>query len=114
MAIASTGVGVAASLLTAPEPLARLRAFHERVGPPGFWGPVASPGDTRRLWRGLAATGLAALSIFALLTGLGSWIARSPAPTWFPSQPGFIASLLVTGLALVPAWWRLAFSARRR
>jgi Na+/proline symporter len=114
MALASTGAGIAASLLTAPEPLAGLRAFYERVGPPGFWGPVGSPGDAGRLWRGLAATGLAALSIFALLTGAGSWLVRSPAPTWFPSQPAFVACLLVTGAALVPVWWRLGFSARRR
>ena len=114
LAVVATGAGIGASLLTGPEPLARLRAFHERVQPPGFWGPVADPRDARRLARGLAATAVAAFSIFSLLTGLGSWLAHSPPPTWFPARGAWLVCVLVTGVALVPVWWRLAFSGPRR
>jgi Na+/proline symporter len=113
MAVVSTAVGVGASLWTGPEALDQLARFHQRARPPGFWGPLAAPDDARRLGRGLAATGLAALSIFSLLTGLGSWLVSSPAPTWFPARGAWIVCLLVTGIGLVPVWWRLAFSAPR-
>jgi hypothetical protein len=114
MALGSTAAGVGASLLTRPVSPERLRAFYAQARPPGFWQPVASglgegdAGDVRRLGRGLLATALAALSIFSLLTGLGSWLAGSPAPIWWPAPRGvWLASVLATGTALVPLWWRL-------
>ena len=51
----------------------------------------------------------AALSVFSLLTGVGSWIAGSPAPSFLPFRGVWIASLAVLGIALVPLWWKLAF-----
>ncbi len=83
--------------------------------PPGFWAPVAAAlGEDaamgpRRLGRGLLACALAALSIFALLTGLGAWLAGSLPPPWLPQRALWIAGLLALGVALVPVWWRLAF-----
>ncbi len=115
MALGCTVAGVATSLLTPPESEQTLARFYARARPPGFWGPVARAAgteageDVRRLCRGSAATLIAALSIFCVLTGLGSWIAGSPVPVAFATRGVWIAILLVTGVALVPVWWRLAF-----
>jgi len=111
MALGSTAAGIGASLAGGPEPRSRLEHFFRRVRPPGFWAPVADdPGEPmRRLASGLAATGLAAVTIFALLTGLGSWLVSSPPPVWLPWRGVFVGSLLVLGLALIPLWWKLGF-----
>ena len=55
----------------------------------------------------LPATALAAWTVFALLTGLGTWLVGSPAPAWFPWRGVWIAVLLVSASAVVPLWWRL-------
>ena len=118
MALFATGAGIATALLGPAEPLARLVDFYHRARPPGFWGPVAkacgaAPGsDTRRLGRGLAATGLAAWSVFASLTGAGTWLVGSPAPPWMPWRGVWIAGLLVSSIAVVPLWWRLGLPPR--
>lgn len=109
----STLIGVVAALTTAPEDPERLRAFYERVRPPGWWGPIASASgadprtDAVRLATGLAAVALGGFSIFSLLTGLGSLLVGSPAPAWFADRSLWIGALLVAGVALVPFWWRL-------
>ena len=36
----------------------------------------------------MQATLLGSLCLFSLLTGLGSWLVSSPAPTWWPLAPG--------------------------
>ena len=41
IALASTAAAVATSLAGPQEPRAALRAFYDRVRPPGFWGPIA-------------------------------------------------------------------------
>lgn len=116
MAAAATLAGIAVALLGPPEQGERLRAFYLKVRPPGFWGPVArgagidAQDGPARLGRGLAATALAAWSCFALLTALGTLLVGSPAPTMLPSRPLWTSLLLVSGLAVVPVWWRLAFS----
>ena len=119
MAGIATAAGIAVSLAT-PEDPERLRAFFERARPPGWWGPIAAScgADPRapvlRLRRGLAAMVVTALCLFSLLTGLGSWLCRSPAPTWWPfAWWVWIGAQLVVGLALVPLWWRLGFGERR-
>jgi Na+/proline symporter len=113
MALGSTAVGVVVTLVTAPEPRERLEAFFARARPPGFWAPVAGNRATEavaRLRNGLAATALAAFSLFCLLAGVGSWMLGSPAPTWLPHAGLWIALLLTVGAGLVPVWWRLAFA----
>jgi Na+/proline symporter len=116
MAVGSTGVALVVVYLTGPEEASRLREFYGRAHPPGFWGPVAESFNEeatlgqRRLRRSIAATLLCAFSIFCLLTGLGSWLAGSPAPTWFPWRWLWILVLLAVGFSLVPLWWRLGFS----
>ena len=117
MALATTVAGILASLLTRPDPMNRLVLFYERARPPGFWGPVAvvakrSGGDDlRRLARQLAATFLGAMSLFALLTGVGTWLFSSHAPTWCPWRGVWIAALLIGGSGLLPVWWRLGLQA---
>jgi hypothetical protein len=116
-ALGATVAGVGVSLAFEREPMERLRTFYLRARPPGFWGPVAAlaggdgRGDARRLGRGLAATALASLSVFSLLTGIGTWLIGSPAPAWFPARGCWIGSLVAIGLALVPVWWRLGLGA---
>jgi hypothetical protein len=106
MAIGATGIGVALSLFGPREDAARLRAFYERVRPPGFWAPVARAcgadplQDVAALRRGLAQTALASLSVFCVLAGLGSWIAGSPGPAGWPLPTGaWITLLLLLGVA---------------
>ena len=116
MAVAATGAGIAVSLLGGPEQTERLAEFYRRVRPVGFWKPIAiSVGENgeegvRRLRRGLSAMMLCALSLFFLLTGLGSWMIGSPAPTFFPWHAPWIALLLLAGGGLIPVWWKLGFS----
>jgi Na+/proline symporter len=113
MAGLATGAGVLVSWFT-PEDPGRLQGFFERTQPPGFWGPVAvaagvDPADaSRRLGRGGVVLGTTAVSLFCLLTGLGSWVAHSPAPVWWPAGwESWIACQVLIGGALVPIWWRL-------
>ena len=103
--------GIIVSLAGPPESSDVLRRFYLRARPPGFWGPVAQwagvdPGaGRRRLARGLAATLLAATSIFAVLVGAGSWMVGSPPPVAWPAGSGaWIASLLCLGVGAVPLW----------
>jgi Na+/proline symporter len=115
LAVASgaTVAAIGAALGTRPEPMDRLTAFYARVRPPGFWRPVANAVgadpdlDRRRMRNGLAAVALGGFSVFALLTGLGSWLLASPAPSLLPDRTTWIALLVALGLALVPLWWRL-------
>lgn len=113
----STLVGVAVSLWLGPEDAAQVRAFHARVRPPGFWGPIAatSGGEARtgELGRRLAATGTASLAVFCLLTGLGSLLAGSPAPFHLAPRAAWIAALLGLGAALLPLGVRLGARADR-
>jgi hypothetical protein len=113
MAGLATAAGVLVSWLT-PEDPERLRNLFERTRPPGFWGPVAvsagvDPAEgPRRLGRGGIALATTAASLFCLLTGLGSWVAHSPAPVWWSvGWEAWIASQVLIGGALVPVWWRL-------
>ncbi len=67
--------------------------------------------NVRRLGRGVAGMVAAAFCVFSFLTGFGSWLVLSPAPTWWPLSWGlWIASQLVVGTALVPVWLKLGFS----
>lgn len=111
MAAVSTAAAVGVSLALGPEDLGKLRSFYRVTRPPGFWSAVSDDprGDRRRLARGVAGMALAALSIFCLLTALGSLLAGSPPPAWFPYRAAWLAVLAVVGVALVPVWWRLAF-----
>ncbi len=103
MGVFATTVGVVVALLVGPESPETLRAFYQRVRPPGFWGPVAEEIGASaklgrvRLYRGLRAMATWTVAVFSLLVGFGSWIADSPPPSWFPSQSAWIALMIVLG-----------------
>ena len=115
VAAVSSAAGIWASVRTARPDDEQLRAFYRQVRPPGFWGPQhrALGQDPRhgqqRLGRALLAVISAALSVFLLLTGLGSWLFSSPAPSWFPWRSVWLVVLPVLSLGLVPVWWRQVF-----
>jgi len=118
IAVGATGAGVVVALVGPPESMAGLERFYRRVQPPGFWQPVADACglDPKfgvwRLLEGLAATALAAWTMFAALTGLGSMLIGSPAPAWLAHRGLWLAALLVSSVAVIPFWIRLGASAR--
>jgi Na+/proline symporter len=115
MGIGSGMIGVAVSLFTGSEDHDRLETFYRRAQPPGFWGPIEQrvhpdhSESSQRFWRAILAMGLAALSIFCFLTGIGSWMVGSPAPSWMPWREVWNAGLLVVGTMLCPMWMKLGF-----
>lgn len=115
MGIGAGLIGVGVSLFTGPEDYDRLETFYRRAQPPGFWGPIeqrVNPDhqeSASRFWRALLAMGLAALSIFCLLVGIGTWLVGSPAPAWILWREAWIGGLLVVGMALCPIWIRIGF-----
>ena len=115
VAAVSTGAGIWASVLTATPGDEQLQAFYCQVRPPGFWGPQRKAlGEDpqegpHQLGKTLLAVISAALSIFLLLTGVGSWLFSSPAPSWFPWRSVWLLVLLGTSVGLVPLWWRQIF-----
>ncbi|GIW79036.1 MAG: sodium transporter [Gemmatales bacterium] len=115
MAGLATAAGISVSLWKGPESEEHLRCFYRRARPMGFWGPIAAAeGDdpsegARRLVRAAFAVVLAALSIFCLLVGAGSWLCGSPPPTWFPWRLPWLAGLLAVGILLIPVWVGLGF-----
>ncbi len=115
MGLGSGIIGVGVSLATGPEDQDRLENFFQRAQPPGFWRPIEEqihpnhPSSSQRFWQVVLAMGLAALSIFCVLTGIGSWMVGSPAPFWMPSRTIWIAGLLILGMMLCPLWIKLGF-----
>lgn len=117
LAACSAALGIGTSLLMGPDPHHTLVEFYKRAHPPGFWGPVAKDAgngmgekSVLQLRDGIITVVVAAFSVFSVLTGLGSWIAGSPAPTWFPFSSLWIATVLILGFGLVPVWVRMAFA----
>ena len=115
VAAVATGAGIWASILTARPSDEQLLRFYRQVRPPGFWAPQQKAlgedpqAGPRRLGWTLLAVISAALSVFLLLTGLGSWLFSSPAPTWFPWRSIWLLLLLGLSAGLVPVWWRQIF-----
>ena len=111
----ATAAALVAIRVAGPEDRDRLAAFYRKVRPVGFWGPIARDADVaaddgpKRLGRALAATGICALCVFCLLVGIGSWLAGSPAPAWFPFEAAWRGGLIVAGVALMPLWYRLGY-----
>jgi hypothetical protein len=115
IAAVATAAALLAVWLAGPEDRDRLRAFYEKVRPPGFWGPVARQVDPDRyrgpdgLKRSLGAMVASSLSVFCLLTGIGSWLVGSPPPLFFPWPLLWSLGLIGLGLGLFPLWIRLGF-----
>ncbi|MBI4194700.1 MAG: sodium transporter [Betaproteobacteria bacterium] len=115
VAAAATAAGIGASIRIHPVTPESLRAFYEKVRPPGFWGPVArAAGEDARLplaslVRGLAATVLAALTVFCALVGIGTWMVDATPPAWLPDRDLWIGLNLAMALLALPIWIRLGF-----
>ena len=52
---------------------------------------------------------LAAVSVFCLLIGLGTWLLQATPPAWLSERTTWIALNLALGAALVPFWLHLGF-----
>lgn len=108
----STAGGIVASLLGKAEDAEHLLAFYRQARPPGFWGPQRitlgedPQAGPRHLWHTLGAVVGAALSVFCLLAGVGSWLFGSPPPRWFPWRSAWVLLLLTASGALLPLWWK--------
>lgn len=120
MGVGSGFMGIVVSLGTGPEDVNRLTDFFQRASPPGFWDPIErriradSLSSRTRFNRAVLAMLATALSMFCLLTGLGTWLVGSPAPDWMPFRELWIGGLLVVGAALCPVWLKLGFSSPAR
>ena len=114
VALVSTVSAVGVSIATGGESPERLRAFYERVRPPGFWSavapsPEAARAGVRRLVGGLAATALGSLACFCTLVGAGTWLVGGSLPTWWPAgAASWVGANLVLAFVLAPAAWRVA------
>lgn len=102
-----------AIVIRGPEDRKVLKEFYERVQPAGFWGPISGPrhtADIKKLVRALGATFICSFSIFCLLVGFGSWLARSPVPPWFPfPQQAWVPLNIIVGVGVIPIWVHLGF-----
>lgn len=113
MAAGATLTGVTLSLVTAPEPVDRLRLFYARARPPGFWAPVAAAigedpaAPRRRLLRGLGAVALLSFATFSLLTAVGSLLVSSPPPVFLPDRIAWSVVLLAAAALTGAFGWRL-------
>jgi hypothetical protein len=100
VAAAATAAAVGVSLYGPQTDPETLRAFAERVRPPGFWGPYADPHAPRALGRALAATAAAGTTLFAgLIAALQLLVPGvEPGPPWLPW------ALLALALGALPLW----------
>jgi hypothetical protein len=109
MAALTTAVSVVVAAAGSRTPSPAALTFYERVGPPGFWAPVAArcgdePGrPLRRLVEGLWLAAAAALAVFCLLVAACTWLFESPPPAWCPWRGPWIAACLALAAALVAA-----------
>nr|NQU92663.1 Na+:solute symporter [Bacteroidota bacterium] len=110
MALASTTVVITVTLLTPRTDPNILNAFYKRIAPPGYWVSTAQmtgqnpKTSINELWRNVWVVILSAGTIFTLLVGISKIL--MPAP-----EEGilFPILLIVTGIAIIPLWWRRAF-----
>lgn len=115
IAIVSTLAAMIAVYWAGPERLEKLQFFYQKARPPGFWRPIADAlgerdyDGAKRLSRSVAAMFVSGLSVFCLLTGLGSWLVGSPTPSLCPSQTIWYLGLIGLGLVLCPIWVKLGF-----
>lgn len=118
VALGASAAAVAASLWIRPARPAELRHFYRKVRPPGFWAPVARAAGVdaatplATLRDDALATLLAALTVFGLLVGLGTWLVQGTPPSWLPHRGAWIALNLGVALAAIPFWVRLGFRGR--
>jgi Na+/proline symporter len=107
MALVTTGAAVLVTFVTPRTDDETLKAFYRRVRPLGWWGRTARLcGEPERtalqaLRRPAVAVLAGALSLFALLVGVGRLLFPAPGTAPWPSWLAVVA-----GLLLVPVWMR--------
>ncbi len=106
MSLVSTVAAVAAALF-APATREDVRvAFYRRVRPVGLWRDTAAKAGVapslplRGLIRDLTTTGLAGLSLFLLLAGVGRLLVPAPG-----TEPLLSWAMVLGGVSLVLFWW---------
>jgi len=114
MALVTTVAAVGITWFTPPTEEQRLAEFFRRVQPVGFWSRAAAMAgadprvERHRLWRALLRVSTCAASLYLLLIGVAMLL--------LPGRPGssdlLASGLVVSGLALIPAWLRSGVSSR--
>lgn len=108
----ATSVAVLISVFRRPESPEVLKTFYERVQPPGLWKPVAErlgmdpELPMRKLKKGFTLVFLCSMSIFCLLTGIGSSLFGGTPPAWLPYKGLWDYGLIVVGMGLIPLIYR--------
>ncbi len=95
----SVPVSLLVTLLTKPEDPAVLRAFFERVRPPGAWQSVAAGAGLEAVrlgWRPWLEVGAASLGIYAAIAGTGWLLLGSPVA----GVASLVVSILLLGLVV--------------
>ncbi len=107
MALISTTAAVAVTFVTPSTDKSTLREFYKRIKPFGFWAKTAADvGDdpkkpAQKLWRGVRAILLTALSLYCIKVGLGKIIFHLPDESYL-----FPIFSIMFGLLIIPVWWR--------
>ncbi|MFW5966780.1 MAG: sodium:solute symporter family protein [Persicimonas sp.] len=110
MALVSTAATIGVTFITPKTRPQKLEAFYEMVRPMGLWRKTAErvglddDHPLARLFGGLKLTLIGALSVFAMLIGLGKLFVRPPSESIV-----WALGAIAVSLVLVPFWWRGAF-----
>ena len=111
MALVSTSVVIAVTLVTPRTDSLVLKRFFQRARPIGFWRATATslgeePGlPLRELLRALRTTAFAACSLFFMLVGVGKLLLHLPNEPLWPAW-----ALIVLAVVATPFWFKAAFA----
>ena len=114
MSVISTVAAISVTFFTPKTDDDVLRRFYERVKPLGFWRRTAvlaseKPNQPiKRLLFGIKLTALAALTLYLLKVGIGKLIISPPGESMIPP-----VIYTISGLLLIPLWWKGAFGKNR-
>lgn len=110
MAVLSTSAAVGITFVTPSTHRRTLADFYRKVRPMGLWSTTSRHVDidddrpVRRLLTGVGTVLCAAVSVFAMLVGLGKLFVRPPG-----ESIAWAAGLIAVSLLFVPLWWSEAF-----
>lgn len=104
IALISLGVTLLAVFVKGPEDDEVLKKFYDKVQPPGYWGPYKSSTQPSLELKKVGALLLCALSLFALLVGVGTLLVRGTPPGWLPSRAVWSGLCIAIGMIAIP-WW---------
>ncbi len=107
MAVVSTTAAIGVTFITPATPRQRLNDFYRKVRPVGLWTNTSErlqlddDRPVRRLVVGLRTTAFAAVSVFAMLVGLGKIFVRPPEESIL-----WAVGLVAVSLLMTPLWFR--------